>query len=118
MDGNGSRRRALTARVLAEETHCALCHDPVDKTLRYLEGKHGPKCTDPTCTGCALDPKSPVVDEDIPRSRGGSPYERSNCHIMHRDCNRWKGEMTLAEALAKRKGIPTNTPKIAASAIW
>ena len=42
------------------------------------------------------------VDEDIPRARGGSPYERDNTHLMHRACNRWKGTMTLAEAHAKR----------------
>jgi 5-methylcytosine-specific restriction endonuclease McrA len=118
MDGNGSRRRALRARVLAEETHCALCGEHVDKTLRMTEGKHGSKCTDPTCKGCSPHPRSPVVDEDIPRIRGGSPYERANCHLMHRACNRWKDEMTLAEARAKRAGIETTSKPITASAIW
>jgi 5-methylcytosine-specific restriction endonuclease McrA len=119
MDGNGARRRALRARVLAEETLCALCDQPVDKSLSHVPGKHGPKCTDPTCPGCSNHPKSPVVDEDIPRVRGGSPYDRSNCHLMHRDCNRWKSTMTLTEAKAKRAGRATTTSTpIAASPIW
>lgn len=40
---------------------------------------------------------SPVVDEDLPRSRGGSPYDRDNCHLMHRTCNGAKATMTIAE---------------------
>jgi 5-methylcytosine-specific restriction endonuclease McrA len=119
MDGNGHRRRELRKRVLAEETHCALCDEHVDKTLRMTEGKHGRKCTDPTCTGCVPDPMRAEVDEDIPRIRGGSQYDRANCHLMHRTCNRWKGTMTLAEAKAKRAGVAaTTTTPIAASPIW
>ena len=52
---NGHRRRELTARVKATEDVCALCGEPVDKTLHYLE------------------PRAGVIDEDIPVSRGGSP---------------------------------------------
>lgn len=118
LNGNGHRRRELVKRVLAEETHCALCDDPVDKTLTMTPGKHGPNCTDPTCTGCVPHPMRPEVDEDIPRSRGGSPYNRTNTHLMHRRCNRWKGNMTLTEAKAKRQGRTPTTPKITASPNW
>lgn len=101
VNANGHRRRVVVKRVRAEETHCALCELMVDQTLHHL------------------DPKAGVVDEDIPRSRGGSQYERSNCHLMHRDCNRWKSTMTLDEARAKLQGKVMATPKIIeASPIW
>lgn len=100
-NANGHRRRQLRIRVLTEETACALCDLHVDKTLSILRGQHGPRCARTNCAGCVPDPMSAVVDEDVPRARGGSPYERSNCHLMHRKCNRWKSTMTLTEARAK-----------------
>lgn len=81
-NANGHRRRQARARVLAEETHCALCGRRVDTTL-----PHGL-------------PTSPEVDEDIPVSRGGSPYDRANLGLMHRACNQWKSNRTLNEARA------------------
>ena len=100
-NANGHRRALLRARVLAEEDSCALCLRPVDKNLKYLRGAHGRRCkgTD-VCQGCIPHPLSAEVDEDIPRSRGGSPLDRANCHIMHRQCNQAKGARTLAEARA------------------
>ena len=98
-NANGHRRRQLRARVLAEEETCALCGEWVDKSLHHL------------------DPMAPVVDEDVPRSRGGSPYHRANCHLMHRVCNRWKSTMTLAEAQAKRANVTAAT-QVKASSIW
>lgn len=103
-NANGHRRRQTRVRVLAEETHCALCDHVVDKSLRFLPGQHGPKCADRECRGCVPHPMRAEVDEDLPRSRGGSPTDRSNCRLMHRACNKWKGQMTLAEARAKREG--------------
>lgn len=55
---NGSLRDKVRARVLREETHCWLCGAPVDKTL-----PHGL-------------PASPEVDEIVPVSKGGSPFDR------------------------------------------
>ncbi len=101
-NANGHRRRQLRARVLSEETDCALCDTRVDKTLTMQWGRHGPKCPGGECAGCIPHPMRAEVDEDIPRSRGGSPTERSNCRLMHRECNRWKSNLTLAEARAKR----------------
>lgn len=102
VNANGHRRRQVVARVKREETHCALCDQWVDPNLEHPH------------------PKSGVVDEDIPRSRGGSQYQRSNCHLMHRDCNRWKFKMTLAEARAKlRNRTPARpTEPVEASPIW
>lgn len=100
-NANGHRRRVLVKRVWAEEHVCALCDLPVDKTLKMTPGEHGKKCPGGECQGCVPHPMRGEVDEDIPRARGGSPYERRNTHLMHRVHNRWKGTMTLAEARAK-----------------
>jgi hypothetical protein len=101
VNANGHRRRQVVRTVKAEETHCALCDQPVDPNLKWPDLRCG------------------VVDEDVPRSRGGSQYERSNCCLMHNECNRWKSTMTLAEARAKLKGI-SQSPAIpvVSSPIW
>lgn len=103
VNANGHRRREVVKRVKAEESHCALCDQPIDPSLKWPH----------------LD--SGVVDEDIPRSRGGSQYQRSNCRHMHNRCNRWKSTLTLGEARAKLEGQATAAPKVAAiepSPIW
>ena len=79
-NANGHRRRQLTARIKATSTHCALCHQPLRPELEWPHD---------WCT---------VVDEDLPRSRGGSPLDRENTSAMHNRCNRFKGTMTLNEA--------------------
>jgi 5-methylcytosine-specific restriction endonuclease McrA len=121
-NANGHRRRGLVKRVKAEESDCALCDQPVDKTLLFITGEHGKRCPSGDCTGCMPDPMRGEVDEDIPRARGGSPYERSNCHLMHRKCNQYKGDMTLSEARAKLHGshdTGNETPRqVEASPIW
>lgn len=100
-NANGHRRREVRKRVLAEEHICALCDRPVDKTLTNVPGQHGPRCKGDDCPGCIPHPLRPEVDEDLPRSRGGSPYDRENTRLMHRACNKAKGTMTLTEARAK-----------------
>lgn len=76
---NGHRRREVCKRVLAEETHCWYCHNPVDKTLP------------------AGHDLAPEVHEIIPVSRGGSPIERANTTLTHRLCNRIIGNRTPNE---------------------
>jgi 5-methylcytosine-specific restriction endonuclease McrA len=117
-NANGHRRRELVKRVRAEETHCALCDKPVDKTVGMKPGEHGPRCPGGTCAGCIPHPMRGEVDEDLPRSRGGSPYERANCRLMHRKCNRWKSDMTLNEARNKLHGQAGPTAPVRASPIW
>lgn len=73
---NGHRRRTLRQQILAEETVCHLCHRPVDVTLP------------------PGFPGSPEVDEVVPVSKGGNPYDRSNCRLSHRICNRRRGNGT------------------------
>ena len=70
---NGHRRRQLRAQVLAEEDHCWLCGKFVNKDL-----PHGL-------------PDSPELDEVIPVSRGGSPYDRANIRLACRLCNQRRG---------------------------
>lgn len=91
---NGHRRRQLRARVLASETQCALCGKTVDKTLGMQPGVHGPRCTTQACPGCVPHPMRAEVDEIVPVSQGGSPYERSNTQLAHRICNQRKGNGT------------------------
>ena len=59
--------------MLTEESDCGICGQPVDKTLKTPH------------------PGSPEVDEIIPVSKGGSPYERANCRLTHRLCNGQRG---------------------------
>jgi 5-methylcytosine-specific restriction endonuclease McrA len=116
-NANGHRRRELRARVLAEENDCALCGRKVDKKLTNTPGMHGPNCAG-NCNGCVPHPMRAEVDEDIPRSRGGSPYDRSNCRLMHRVCNGWKSAMTLAEARDKYEHPANTRVNVTASPIW
>lgn len=116
-NANGHRRRELVKRVWAEEHNCALCDQPVDKTLTMTPGAHGPRCKGQPCTGCVPHPMRGEVDEDIPRSRGGSPYDRANTSLMHRACNQWKSNQTLTEARTRRSGQTPST-RIEASPIW
>ena len=100
VNANGHRRRQVVARVKAEEHDCALCDQPVDKSLPWPHLE------------CA------VVDEDTPRSRGGSQYDRANTRLMHNRCNRWKSTLTLAEARAKLQGAVAPMVPVKASTFW
>ena len=95
---NGYRRRQLVARIKATATHCSLCGQPLAPEAQW---------PDPICT---------VIDEDIPRVKGGSPLDPDNCSAMHNQCNRFKGVMTLAEARqALALGADVNKPMSKAS---
>ena len=95
---NGHRRNQIRTRVLAEEDTCwaPFCRKPVDKT---------------TPPGL---PTSPEVHEIIPVSRGGSPYERSNTVLTHRECNRIIGNRTPAELARDLATEPSITTTLAA----
>lgn len=86
---NGHRRTQLRRRVLAHYTHCAICGQPVDKTLPQL------------------DPMAPEVDEILPVSRGGDPYAWTNVQLAHRICNQRKGDRLDYE---HKPAPPTPTP--------
>lgn len=69
---NGHRRRAIVARVLSRDGVCWMCELPLDRSLPNLH------------------PEQPVVDELVPVSQGGSPYQGGNCVGAHRCCNNWR----------------------------
>ena len=73
---NGHRRRTLRKQVLAEEEHCWICGRLVNKDLHHLH------------------PHSATLDEIVPVSKGGSPYERSNVRLACRRCNIKRGDGT------------------------
>lgn len=85
---NGARRRQLRARVLAAYANCAICGQPVDKTLRTPH------------------PLSPEVDEITPVSRGGDPLSWDNVRLTHRRCNRLKSNKSDDYARARLAGAP------------
>lgn len=109
-NANGHRRRQLVARILAEEDHCGICDQPVDKALTFLTGQHGPRCTSPDCEGCIPHPERAEVDEIIPRALGGSPTSRANTHLVHRRCNQVKRYDSLEWARSAILGNHVNAP--------
>lgn len=66
--------KKMRQRVLSTEDTCGMCGRPVDTTL-----------------GPGYD-GSPEVDHIIPLERGGHPLDRKNLVLMHRLCNRKKGD--------------------------
>lgn len=70
---NGSKRTALRKRVAAMGLPCALCGRPIDYSLP------------------PGNPMAYELDEIVPVSRGGSPFDPSNVQPAHRLCNQQKG---------------------------
>ena len=66
-------------RILATETICGICGQPVDKSLKYP------------------DPGSPTIDHIVPLSRGGHPSSLENLQLAHFRCNRLKFNRLLME---------------------
>ena len=91
-DKEGAHRRQYEANkkiILATQSICAICGQPVDKTLRYP------------------DPMAPTVDHIIPVSKGGHPSAMDNLQLAHSCCNRAKSDnMTAPTAkMAPKKEI-------------
>lgn len=82
-------RATLRKRVIATYDTCAICGREVDKTLPYL------------------DPLAPEVDEIIPVSRGGSPYDWDNLQLVHRVCNQRKGNKMVGDVNISKVENPT-----------
>ena len=70
---NGSRRNKIIARWRAIGDPCHLCGQAIDYTLPPGH------------------PMSFEVDEIVPVSRGGDPYDFDNTQPAHRRCNQAKG---------------------------
>lgn len=90
---NGHRRRLARLDVLATEDVCGICGQVVDKSLHHL------------------DDGAPEVDEVIPVSLGGSPYDRMNLRLTHRLCNRQRGNglKDVAKSVGQSP-VPTSQP--------
>lgn len=76
-------RSALRSKLLATCDTCAICGRPLDKTLP------------------AGHPLAPEVDEIIPVSRGGSPYDWDNLQLVHKRCNLHKGSKLPGDSIMK-----------------
>lgn len=90
---NGAKRREIRRWLMHTQDTCALCGKPIDKTLRTPH------------------PMSAEVDEIIPVSKGGSPYDRDNVQLVHRICNQRKGNKIYREGErvpASAKPLPTS----------
>lgn len=69
----GDRWMKTRAMVIAAYTHCHLCGQPVDKTLRWPH------------------PMSPSMDHVVPIAEGGAVYDLANLRLAHFRCNLRKG---------------------------
>lgn len=61
-------------RILASQSVCGICGQPVDKTYKYPH------------------PLSATIDHIIPIDKGGHPSDVSNLQLAHRWCNRQKSD--------------------------
>ena len=93
------RRNDVRKWLLATQDTCALCGKPIDKTLGKYIGDDGKQ---------HWNPMAPEVDEIVPISRGGSPYDRDNCQLVHRICNQRKGNRVEAP---KPQNLPLVTSR-------
>lgn len=73
---NGSRRTKLRKAVGSLGLPCALCGQPIDYSLPPGH------------------PMSYELDEIVPVSKGGDPYDPDNVQPAHRVCNQRKGNRT------------------------
>ncbi len=78
---NSSRRNKLRARVKARYEPCHICGQPIDYDLP------------------AGHPMSYELDEIIPVSRGGDPYDIDNVAPAHRICNQRKSNKLPSDAV-------------------
>lgn len=78
--GNFRHRERLRRRLAEREDVCWLClgaRGPLDLSIP------------------AGHPLSVEIDEEVPVSKGGSPVDEGNCHLVHRACNLQKGARIL-----------------------
>ena len=79
-DHDGTHRVAFDRnkkRIMATESVCGICGQPVDKKLKYPH------------------PLAPCIDHIIPIDRGGHPSDINNLQLAHWKCNRAKSNKLI-----------------------
>ena len=90
---NGTRRDRLRARVRSLGLPCALCGKPIDYSLSFVvDERTGRK---------RPHPMSYALDEIVPVSMGGSPFDLDNVQPTHWVCNAKKGNRIPRKIPAK-----------------
>lgn len=82
-----SRWQRLCKQLIPQASHCAICRRPLDHAAP------------------ARTPWSPSLDHIIPISRGGAPYDRANCQVVHYGCNARKGNRRVAGPAPASTGV-------------
>ena len=83
---NGAARDKIRNRWKAIGAPCGICGKPIDYSLGYVvDARTGKR---------RMHPMAFVVDEIIPVSKGGSPFEFSNTRPAHWICNAMRGDGT------------------------
>lgn len=95
---NGNARRKLRAWLRSQGLPCHLCGRPIDYSLPPGH------------------PMSFEVDEIVPVSKGGSPYDRGNVAAAHRICNERRGNKSVEEARDRR--VPEPEQRRCTSRAW
>lgn len=101
---NGAKRTALRNRVKAMGLPCHLCGREIDYSLTtWIDPKDG---------RVKRHPWSFELDEIVPVSKGGSPFDFDNVAPAHRICNQRRGNKPL------RKRPPSNDSALPTSRDW
>lgn len=94
-DHDGKHRLAFDRnkkKILASQSICGICGQPVDKTLKYPH------------------PLSPCIDHIIPIDRGGHPSDMDNLQLAHWKCNREKAnKLVFPKPESKEQGQAPET---------
>lgn len=86
--------------ILATQSICGICGQPVDKTLKYP------------------DPMSPTVDHIIPVSKCGDPTALDNLQLAHRYCNRMKSDKLPFDDDRRQQSNKKDSLSLPQSANW
>lgn len=104
-----SARDRLRKRVASEGRPCALCGKPIDYSLDWWE--------DPKDGKRKRHPLSYELDEIVPISRGGSPFDYDNVQPAHRICNQRRGNRLMKREDGTVSIEPIDAP-ITTSRAW
>lgn len=91
-DHDGAHRLAFDRakrKIMASESICGICGQPVDKTLKYPH------------------PMAPCIDHIIPIDRGGHPSDIHNLQLAHWKCNRAKSNKLIIPAQGQNAAAGT-----------